>query len=42
MEYILTPNNINKPIPVETTILRCQDLTYLPNTIGNCINLQIN
>ena len=42
-EYILTPDNINEPIPVETTILKCQckgQLTELPNTLGNCINLQ--
>ena len=40
-KYFLIPANINKQIPIETTILNCQGkLTELPDTIGNCINLQ--
>jgi Leucine-rich repeat (LRR) protein len=40
MEYILTPENINEPIPIETTILNCKRLNYLPESIGNLINLK--
>jgi internalin A len=40
MEYTLTPTNINEPIPIETTILVCERLRYLPESIRSLINLQ--
>jgi Leucine-rich repeat (LRR) protein len=47
MKYELTQKNINEPIPIETTILKCRKINYLPENIasangcfGNLINLK--
>jgi Leucine-rich repeat (LRR) protein len=40
--YTLTLENLNEPIPIETTILYCNNLhlAQLPESIGNLIHLQ--
>lgn len=38
--YILTKKNINDQIPIETTILKCKGIDYLPDDICNLYNLE--